>query len=333
MAHEVNERELVYNVGNGVPWHGLGKAVEGLMTAPDAYYAAGLDWKVEQRPIFVGNDEEMVDEPTKGFFSKVPDRVANVRSDTGQYLGTVGHGYRPIQNSEQLEFIQALTGEGAAVVDVAGALSDGKRVFWALRVPGDLMIGGEDQIDKYLITANGHDGTLAFKAFWSPIRVVCANTLNASLTNKGTQGVSIRHTSGVKRHVDEARRVLKLADTYYESIADKFETLMASRVTDSKFGEYLERVIPDNEDAKKNTRTVNIRRKVRHNYNQAPGAGRVRGTAWGAYNAVTYYVTHQRTDVDTADRKTSENRFKSVLLGSGRTIQQRAFDAALLLAN
>jgi phage/plasmid-like protein (TIGR03299 family) len=333
MPAEVNAEEFVYSRRYGTPWHGLGKSVEDLMTVGEAYELAGLDWAVRSVPLIAktgaaGFDAELADVET---------HVANIRSDNGEIIGIVGKGYRPIQNVEQRDFIEALTGEGATIVDVCGALAGGRRVFWTLKVPGDLIVGGEDKIDKFLICANGHDGTLAFKAFWTPIRVVCSNTLNAAVDSRyGKTGVSLRHRVNVADHLDDARRILELTDAYYEDLGQKFERLMAAKVDDAVVENYFEKVIPDNPKAERNTRTENIRKQLAANYRLAPGAEQAQGTAYGAYNAVTFYVSHQRgageDDDAQAIQSRGERRFNSIAFGSGRAVQQTAFREALKIA-
>ena len=331
MAHGVKEGEIAYNVGNGVPWHGIGFAAEGRMTVHEAYEHAGLDWRVHSTPLSVPITDPVSLQPT---YKEIGTHVANVRSDTGQVLGIVGHKYQPIQNYEQRDFIEALTGEGAQVVDVAGALFDGRQVFWTLKLPVDLVIGGEDRIEQYLLTVNGHDGCMPYRMFHTPVRAVCANTVNAALRGrKGESGLYLRHTVNVRDHVAEAQRALGLAAQYYRDIGDKFEDLMSAKVSETTVRGYFEAVVPDNPNAKNTTRTENVRRQLMVNYQGAPGSAQSRGRAWGAYNAVTYYTSHQQSkiedDVAEVAEKKRQSRFSSLLLGTSNNLQQRAFDSAL----
>ena len=56
-------------------------------------------------------------------------------------------------------------------------------------------------------------------------------------------------------------------------------------------------------------------------------------TAWGAYQAVTEFTSHQRPVRGATPRDQAERRFESLLLGGpSHELEQRAFDAALRLA-
>ncbi|MCD8332861.1 MAG: hypothetical protein LUB60_01795, partial [Clostridiales bacterium] len=81
------------------PWHGLGTKV---MQAPDSKNAlkmAGLDWTVEQEPIYT--DGEYIE----GY-------KANIRSTDRKVLGVVTDRYKVVQNEEAFAFTDELLGEG-----------------------------------------------------------------------------------------------------------------------------------------------------------------------------------------------------------------------------
>src|SRR4051812_44367892 len=86
-------------------WHGLGVVIDHAATSAEAVQLAGLGWSVEQWPVFAERD---------GDRSAVANRVANVRTDTGRVLGVVSPQYRPFQNVEAFDFMDALVGERLA---------------------------------------------------------------------------------------------------------------------------------------------------------------------------------------------------------------------------
>lgn len=324
MAHELstNEAGQVEAMFAGEkPWHGLGTLVDGLQTPAKALDLAHLNWTVEKRPIQLCGGK------------RIPDRVATVRSDNGAYLGVVSPSYQPVQNDEQAAFIEALAGTGEAVVECVGALREGRRIFWTCKLPKNLKVTDGDEIERYLILANGHDGSLSFRAFWSPIRVVCQNTLNAAL--RGVKdGVVFYHFLNVSKRMDEARQILGLADTYYTRLGEQFKALLAVSIGESEFRSYLDEVFPIDTGATKAAVTLNqkVRAQVVQNFHEGRGADVAGKTAWGAYNAVTEYIDHQKTQLKADEQTRKDRRFESILLGSGKDLQQHAFDTALELA-
>ena len=322
MAHEISVVNGVAEAAFAIQpaWHGLGELVDNLMTPVQALDKAHLRWTVEKRPIYIKAGEA---------FNEVPDKVATFRQDTNEYLGTVGSDWVPVQNVEQADFISALVGNGA-VVECVGALRQGRRTFWTVKAPGDVVIGGQDVVSKYLIVCNGHDGSLAFRAFWSPTRVVCANTLRAALGGNLQDSVALFHRSKVSDHLADARRTLGLADAYYTKLAAEFTKMLDKALADAEFRIYVDAVIPETaKDGGPTKMEAAAREQITRNYFDT-GIGREMAgrTAWGAYNAVAEFLSHQK------EYSSGERKFEQIVLGGngvGET-QQRAFRLAAELA-
>ena len=328
MAHEISTasgRAEMFYAGE-TPWHRLGTKVDHLLTGAEALVTAGLDWTVEQRPTFYrprANDSVV----------QVPDRMVNVRSDTGTYLGTVGNGFTPIQNSVLFDFADALVQAGAKF-ETAGALRDGKRIWALARLGEDAEIGEGDMVKRYLCLSNGHDGTMAFRAFRTPIRVVCANTLQAAMPGrfgKGHDAISIRHTSNALNAVDEAREVLRLAVESYDTLINAYRRLRVHDVSESKASDYFAALFPVDESTPKRKGRGEDRLKVlTRNMHEGRGADLGRGTWWSAYNAVTEHLSHQRRFTGKNDEARLDNRMQQLVLGGpANSVGARALDLAL----
>ena len=328
MAHELSinaEGKAEAMFAGEKPWHGLGTMVDGLKTPEQALDLASLRWTADRAPLYLHG-------PTKPL--QIPDKDAIIRSDTGAYLGTVGKHWVPVQNEEQAEFIAALTGTGEAVVECAGALRGGKRIFWTCKMPGTVKVTDGDEIEKYLILANGHDGHLAFRAFWSPIRVVCMNTLNAALDGV-KEGVVVYHRLDAKHRVEQARKILGIAGGYYSKLGETFKQMLAVSIGEAGFKSYLEEVFPiELEEGKKPTKaTIRARALVTENFQHGRGSEIAGQTVWGAYNAVTEFLDHQKQNgskEESAEERLA-SKFEAVLLGGSKDVQQKAFNAALAL--
>ena len=199
MAHELsvqnNKAEMFYYGDR--PWHGLGTAVDHALTASEAIEAAGLDWLVEKREIFFKSRDDSGEEKyeqAKGF--------ATVRTDLNIPLGLVSDKYQPIQNHEAFNFIDTLVASREAKFHTAGALFDGEKVWILAKLPGHITVKGDDMVDKYLVLMNAHNGKSALRCFFSPIRVVCMNTLRQALASAETT-VSIGHKGNIQHKVVE----------------------------------------------------------------------------------------------------------------------------------
>ena len=331
MAHELSinqEGKAEAMFAGQVPWHGLGTMVEELQEPMKALELANMNWKVVKKDLYYGDDVANR--------QKVPHQVGTVRADTGAYLGTVGKNYVPIQNEEQAKFISDLLGTGEAVVECVGALYGGAWSFWTCRLPKTITVLDGDVIKEYLILANSHAGDLTFRAFWSPIRVVCKNTLNAALHGV-TNGVAIYHTLNAASRVSEAQSILKIADSYYLELQKEFQELAKKKIEEPKFFEFVNEVFPNPEPAKEPGKALKaVREQIHQNYLSGPGADIAGKTPYGAYNAVTQFVSHQQGRAGRIAKNNpgrfSQNQFASIISGDGRKLQQKAFAEAKKLA-
>lgn len=176
-----------------VPWHGMGTKVEGTgMTCIQAMENAQLGYSVNKQAIYYEN--------SNGDMVLVPDKQGLVHSETNECMGIVGSDYEVINNAKIFSLIENFVGDTGAIIETAGQLYNGRRVFAVLnmsRVCNDLAIMGWDTRTPYLLFHTGHDGQTAFTATASSVRTVCQNTVRMAMA-VGTTTLALKHTSGNK---------------------------------------------------------------------------------------------------------------------------------------
>ncbi len=337
MAHELNfengEASMMY-VGD-VPWHGLGTRLETAPeTAQEAITAAHLDWEVELRPIYAGG---------KGMFYNIPSRQAVVRTDKwGQedcpVYGLVGPDYIPLQNRDAFTFFDPVVGSGAVSYETAGSLGKGERVWVLAKVTGpkgEFAIKGKDVVQKYLLLANGHDGRTAVRVRFTPVRVVCQNTLSFAFA-QGDDLFKIYHDQQMHLRLEHAQERVKEILGYYDDIEKRFQEFAGFEMTKNRIDRYVLGVFPTParkrgqndrsfEEAKEKvsaTRSDAIRLFEEGKGNAEPG---IRGTLWAAYNGVTELVDHHSRFT------TPWQRMNSICFGDGERLKHRALEQASVL--
>jgi phage/plasmid-like protein (TIGR03299 family) len=174
MAHQLMHNHMAY-VGE-VPWHGLGKSVPAEVSAQEMIAAAGLDWQVRKEPALWANNHQMG--PYKPYLV-VRERTAHESQDVA--LGFVGHGYEILQNDEAFEFFEPFIDSRLAHFETAGALRHGERVWVLAKLSEPICVVRDDLVDRYLLLSNSHNGHGAVSIRFTPIRVVCQNTLNLAM--------------------------------------------------------------------------------------------------------------------------------------------------------
>jgi len=317
MAHNLSETKgkpaMMYT--GEKPWHGLGTKLEKAATAAEAIAAAGLDWRVTKEPIYL-KDGRMI-----------PGRYATVREDNRSILGSVGEVYRPLQNKEAFSFFDAVVGSKEAIYHTAGALGQGERVWILAKLPGEIVVTKQDVTEKYLLLTNTHDASSAVAMLFTPIRVVCQNTLNVAL-EAGAERQTVRHTVNMGLKVADVAHGLGIVHQRFEAFGEAARAMTGAKMGGEAWREFLRGcgIIPADEAKALTTRTQNIVNEIgalfeKGRGNDLPG---VKHTAWGAFNAVAEYVDYARSSK--GDKE--EGRATSLLFGSGAKLKQRAWDTA-----
>jgi len=308
MSHDIEINEdgtarMAY-ADREIPWHRLGTPMKGLQTAEAMLAAAQADFDVVTTRVAVCDDNGEVIRNSDGSLVLVPDSRATVRVNgdgTFRGLATVGTRYVVQQNRECLDYALAIAGASAgdAVVDTCGVLNGGKEFFSSLDL-GALVIdpmGINDQIERYLLVRNGHDGKTAITFANTSIRAVCKNTVVAGLSS-ARRVFTARHTRNAERAIEEANNVLEISNEWATRFAKTAEKLLSVRVPlGSKIlTDTLDAVFPLESGAtdrqKRNRDSVlSLVRAVYDNDNNAKGYGY---NGWSLVNAVGEYLDHYR---------------------------------------
>lgn len=276
-------------------WHQLGQQVGHLMTAEEVLAEAYLaNWNVRKHPLFTAGDD--------GTPIQITDRMATVRTNpiTGDtdYLGVVGHGYKVIQNEESTAFLNALVDESGAHFETAGSLRDGRGTFVTLRLPKYMQftVPGTDKtddMDLYIAALNSHDGSASYKVITTPVRIVCANTESAALSQaKSTWAV--RHTTNALSAIEEARQSLSIAFTYADAFSQEMQKLIDAEVDEQEAERLINSVFQVEEAETERQRNLRADHAagVMVGLNLATVQG-FENTRYGLYNAVTEYIDHR----------------------------------------
>lgn len=294
-------------------WHNLGQVVTDFSTSAEAIKHAGLDYEVVKSPLFTNRAETLqagIDSTTEEPLT-VPNYFANVRSDNNTVLGVVGKDYHIVQNRDAFAFFDAIVGgEEGILYETAGALGNGERIFITAKLPNYIRVGnGDDITEKYIFLTTSHDGSGSITAAFTPVRIVCQNTLNASLKNM-TNVVRIKHTSGAKQRLENAHKVMGLANTLSSQLENIFNEWATIRVKDDEVKKLIKLALCPNKETydllKKgaedelSTAFKNIVEDafVYAMVNDTQQMDTTKGTLFGAYNAVTGYYQNVRNYKD-----------------------------------
>ena len=320
MAHmlEIVEGKAQMAYAGDVPWHGLGVKVSNDLTPEQMLKAAGLDWTVDPVELFaeVGGNRL----PTG--------HRALVRSSDQRVIDVITDDWNPVQNSEAFEFFNDFVAHGDMSMETAGSLKDGK-IIWALAKVKDSfdLFGGKDRVDAYLHFTNPHQYGQSIDVRFTPIRVVCNNTLTLSLNSKSKNMVKVSHRREFDpEQVKEALGVAKQKLAKYKEMA---EFLSQKRYTDENVVDYFKRIFPvltTKADSKKELSNSAERGLEIVKFDKQPGAEFGKGTYWELFNTVTYMTDHEIG-------RSVDARLTSAWYGANKNLKTKALEMAVEMAD
>ena len=318
MSHEIEHVAgkacMAWASDGDTPWHNLGKKVDPDLTPEQMLVEAGLSWTVRKEQAYLnlsGGDGGLV---------KVPDTFALVRSSDDKILDVVSDDWKEIQNIEAFEFFNDFVAAGDMSMHTAGSLKGGT-IVWALaKIKDSFDLGGKDLVEAFMLFTNYHKYGFSTDVRFSPIRVVCANTLQLSL-NAAANAVKVSHRK--KFDGDEVKLTLGVAAEKLAKYKEMASYLSNKRYSDEGLIEYFMRLWPLAEDSKRGI-SRNAERALEAVETQ-PGHELFPGTWWDAYNSATYMVDHEigRTD---------DSRLTSAWYGAGKNLKLQALELACEMA-
>lgn len=294
MAHELEigqNGEVAFASLREPAWHGLGTVFEQEVNTQQMLELAHLnDWNVrlEEIPLPENHNSHK-----SHFFVSRTNPFDRTQTDV---LGVVGERYKVLQNEQLFEFADFML-DGGGRWETAGAIKNGTQVFGSIALERESVIdpsGVSDKVNTYLLVNTSHDGSVAIQASITPVRVVCANTLNLAI-GKGVgrnrsvkQSFKIRHTETMNGKIQAAREALGLANAYMDEFDKMAQAMFEIEINNDKFQDIIRTAYPMPErDAKGAMSKWQTKLELLEDIYTGPTNHMIAGTAWGALNAMT----------------------------------------------
>ena len=313
MAHMV---ETMAYAGE-TPWHGLGVQVPSDLSPAQMLEKAGLDWTVQKVPAFadIGGAKTNV-----GW-------SALVRSSDSEMLSVVSNDWNPVQNHEAFEFFHEYCAAGDMEMHTAGSLRDGQIVWVLAKIKDSFELFKGDTVESYLLFTNPHKFGQSIDVRFTPIRVVCNNTLTLSLSQNAARMVKKSHRT--EFNAEQVKEQLGIATDKLAKYKEMAAFLGSKRYNDGSLKEYFNRIFPvlaynkekgpQRKDLSKSaTRALDI-------IGTQPGAQYAEGSWWQAFNAVTYLTDHEIG-------RSADSRLTSAWFGPNKNLKVKHIETAVEFA-
>ena len=284
--------------------------------------AAGLDWEVELRPARGANPINK----KKEFSRYEVVRVPRPRVDEPEVLlGVVSRRYRPLQNIEAFQFFDPILSDSKAYYETAGALCEGEKIWVMAKLPEVMEIVPGDACFKYLLLSNTHTGEGSVIVKFTSVRVVCQNTLMLSMKD-GQKAYRVRHSGMMQFRLSELKDFMEITQKVFSEAEKQFKWLAEIQMKEDRLDHYLEAVFPRSDAQKKSGGSPARWDHVKKTFESQPDLQMdgVRGTLWGAYNAITRFEDYKLP----AQEEQGEQRLDRTWFGSSADTKLKALEKA-----
>ncbi|MGE0366975.1 MAG: DUF932 domain-containing protein [Phycisphaerales bacterium] len=311
MSHEVET--MTYT--NEVPWHGLGVSrPQGWANVIDMLKDAGLNWKVEKRPMVDSEDHR-----------EIPGHFQLRRSSDKRVLDVCGGRYIPTQNADVFKFFDGFVRAGKAKMETAGSLFGGRMVWALARLGSTFKLKGKDEVRGYLLIGSPHQQGKSLIAKVVATRVVCNNTYTAALHEGGSVFRMNHRNEFDEDQMDRAKEVLGIARDQFGDFEDQAIKLQKKKMKREDVIRVFAPIFQPRMDVADLIKDFEEHASPRMEllldvYERAPGAEP--GTAWGAFNAVTYFADHLAS-------RTPDRRLGHAWMGKTAGQKDKVLDALL----
>lgn len=328
-----------YVTDRGLPWHvalarqlgtkELMAGKGGLLTTAEALAAAG-SYEVGKVPVYIkGLNGELIELTTN---------FATQRLDTGEPIGVVGRGYKVFQERELAELGDFIVDEGGhlkPIYETGGHMNGYATFFLSMELQGlDITVPGDpSDLRTYMLLITGHDGRKKGGFFITHVRGVCANTVDLAKRGALSQ-YTFKHIGSLEGKVVEARKALGIALKTTETVKQVAERLALTKLVDSQIKDILAKTWPVKAGADSDAKIEDMSRHAERAfalYEGSPTMEGIRGTAWGAVNAVTEYLDHY-AKYKARYVEPTDARAQSLLFGTAHDAKERAVKAALAVS-
>lgn len=319
------------------PWHGNGKQVtdESIMYDDEKFIVeCNLNTTAEKRQLY--RQVNGVTVPANAW--------EVVRVDDGTVLANmVGERYTILQNKEAFRWFKPFLEAKEAALHTAGALFGGSRIWILAKLNRDPMeIAAGDIVEKYILLSHSHDGSLAVRAGFTPIRVVCWNTLSMAHSAQASKLIRLKHSKNVHQNLENLREIMNTVNAEFEATAEQYRLLASKSINQNDLKKYVKKVFGVEADdsviwtggerskelkALCSERQKNILEEVMAFMDKGKGNNlpSVNGTYWAAYNSVTEYLSY-------INGRNADNRLDSLWFGVNNKLNKEALEIAVAMA-
>jgi len=264
---------------------------------------------------------------------KMPDGTWKLITDSR----AVGDRFTILPNRDAFKWFDPFLQANEATLNTAGALLEGSRIWVLAKLQRDpIVVTPQDIVEKYLLLSHAHDGSLAIRVGFTPIRVVCHNTLSAAHNDKASKLIRVKHSKSLATNLENIRATMNVINQEFEATAQQYKLLVNKQINAADVRKYVKRVFELDElkDEEISTRSLNLIGKVEELFETGKGntLPTVKGSYWALYNGLTEYLSWEYAKPKNGVDTKVDSRMNSLWFGDNADMNQRGLQIAVEMA-
>ncbi len=311
------------------PWSSLGTTIADsqITSSEEAIKAANLDFNVVLQDVAVGG---ILTPQYKGVVRETDNKLYHIAKTR----------FEPTHHSKAFKSFDPIVTENFATYDTVGNLKDGAKAWLLAKLKDVLSIKGEE-IAKYICLVNSHDGSSALKIFFTPIRVVCTNTLTMAEAHSKVKFYA-KHTKNADIKLVSTPAFIEVSNKFFSEFSQKANILADKPMTISDLDSFVDMLFKTSREKRDEIDGIDTTQEeyrsreadkeiVRQLFDTGRGLDNpdIKHTRWAAYNALVEFVDYDREPRMTKNMTADDARLNSVWFGSGAALKSTAWDYLL----
>lgn len=283
----------------------VGKDISAASNINEAIAQAGLGFSVALEKVFDARGNE------------IPSTFNVARADTGESLGVNGSRYTPVQTENAFSYLDNLANQLPLRFHRGGMLKGGR---FFISVEFEAMNLAGDTLSSFGVFLSSFDGSWANRFVSVFNRAACMNLCSyVAREGRDAGGIIAKHTENASIKLDNFVSQLLIARSAQKKLFSRFQ---AENFSIGDMDRLATALFPKESKQAENARGVLV------NAFNSSRFGTFGATKWDAFNAVTFFETHESQRRATSRASQEENAFDALV--SQRSLATRAAD---LLAN
>jgi len=247
----------------------------------------------------------------------IPDHVAVCKKDSNEYLGTVGIGWEPVQPVAIYGLAEELMEATGGTINEVFSMKGSSVIGISFKLAEREYVAG-DKLSLNFLMITSFDSSYGIAG-----HATCYSVNRDTQVNTSNKVYNLKHTRFVGNRLDVVKGMLKFYNNEINLFDEKMGKLVTKHMSRGDVIDWFQGLFPKPKSPRGETLMGNQTSLFLESYDNHLEQG-VKGTRYGAFQALTDYINKSRSVKVHKGRDEDEVRFQSIHFGTSNVLAQKA---------